>query len=455
MQQKKVAIIGAGLTGLSLAYFLKKEGITCRIFEKSDTCGGVIKSFTEGEYTFESGPNTGVLSNIEIEQLLMELQDSCKLETALETAKKRLIWKDNTWQALPSGLISAIRTPLFSAYDKFRILGEPFRSRGKNPNETVREMVERRLGKSFHDYAVAPFINGVYAGNTDELITRFALSKLYALEQEYGSFIKGSISKQRKNKKLGIPSPSKKVFSTENGLQSFIKALELQNKNQIEYSCNQIVISKILENYSITWNQNNTEQTDIFSHVISTINAHEISNILPWIDSKDKEIFDNVYYAPVVQACVGFKEWNGIDIHAFGGLIPPREKRELLGILFTSSMFPNRAPKNGAMLSIFMGGALRKDIINKSDEELKEIIKRETSELLQIKNWNPEIIKIFKHPYAITQYTIDMERVNQATQGIELNNPNLIIGGSICDGIGMADRVKQSHTIALKILHQE
>jgi protoporphyrinogen/coproporphyrinogen III oxidase len=455
MQQKKVAIIGAGLTGLSLAYFLKKEGITCKIFEKSNTCGGVIKSFTEGGYTFESGPNTGVLGNIEIEQLLSELQDTCKLEIAAETAKKRLILKNNSWEALPSGLLSAINTPLFSTYDKFRILGEPFRNKGKNPNETVREMVERRLGKSFHDYAVAPFINGVYAGNTDELITRFALSKLYALEQEYGSFIKGSISKQRKNKKLGIPSPSKKVFSTEGGLQSFIKALESKILNQIEYSCNQILISKFQDKYSIMWNQNNTEQTEIFSHVISTINAHEIPNILPWIDSSDKEIFNSVSYAPVVQACVGFKNWDGININAFGGLIPPKEKRDLLGILFTSSMFPNRAPKNGAMLSIFMGGALRKDIIEKNEEELKEIIKRETSELLQIQNWNPEIIKIFKHPYAITQYTIHMEKVNHTILKIEDSNPNLIIGGSICNGIGMADRVKQSYNIALKILHQE
>ena len=105
-----------------------------------------------------------------------------------------MIWKDGRFHALPSGLWSAITTPLFTLKDKFRILGEPWRKKGTDPNESVGSLAERRLGRSFVDYAVDPFLSGVYAGNPYQLPTRLALPKLYDLEQRYGSFLKGSMA---------------------------------------------------------------------------------------------------------------------------------------------------------------------------------------------------------------------------------------------------------------------
>ncbi|NLK81936.1 MAG: protoporphyrinogen oxidase [Bacteroidales bacterium] len=162
----RVAILGAGLSGLSIGYFLNKKGISADIFEKGSRIGGVIQSNKEAGFLYEHGPNTGVLSNTIIEQLFADISEHCTIEVANEAAKKRLILKNGKWHALPSGLFSGIGTPLFTTMDKFRILGEPFRKAGTNPDESLRAFVERRLGKSFHDYAVAPFINGIYAGNT-------------------------------------------------------------------------------------------------------------------------------------------------------------------------------------------------------------------------------------------------------------------------------------------------
>ena len=193
----KVIIIGAGLTGLVTAHYLIKNGISVTLVEKNSRPGGVIQSIKEQGFTIESGPNTGVVSHPEIVELFEDLAGSCKMAIANPEAKKRLIWKDGKWHALPSGLIDGIRTPLFTFGDKLRILGEPFRKRGTNPDESVAGLVLRRLGKSFLDYAVDPFISGIYAGDPGTLITRFALPKLYNLEQKYGSFIGGSIKKGR------------------------------------------------------------------------------------------------------------------------------------------------------------------------------------------------------------------------------------------------------------------
>ena len=159
-KNQKIAIIGAGLTGLTTAFYLKKAGIDVQVFEKADRAGGVIRTHTENGFTFESGPNTGVLGQSEALELIENLKGDCVLEIADEAAKARWIWKAGKWEPLPSGLIGGITTPLFTFADKLRLLGEPFRKPGTNPNETLKELVLRRMGKSFLDYAVDPFILG-------------------------------------------------------------------------------------------------------------------------------------------------------------------------------------------------------------------------------------------------------------------------------------------------------
>ena len=211
--KKNTAIIGSGITALTTAFYLKKAGVDFEIYEKSNHIGGVIKTISENGFLFETGPNSGTLSNIETVELFEHLANDFKLELADNSAKKRFILKNNKWYALPSGLISGISTPLFSLKDKFRLLGEPFRKVGKNAFETVSELVIRRMGKSFLDYAVDPFVSGIYAGNPDYLVTKYALPKLHNLEQQYGSFIGGAIKKAKEPKSENDKKVSKEIFS--------------------------------------------------------------------------------------------------------------------------------------------------------------------------------------------------------------------------------------------------
>ncbi len=177
----EVIIVGAGLTGLTMAFYLKKAGVNFRIIEKADRTGGVIQTISEKGFVYEAGPNTGVVSNPEMAELFEDLNGKCSLEIADPNAKRRLIWKNRVWNALPSGLFSAIGTPLFTWHDKFRILGEPFRAKGTDPNESLADLVKRRMGQSYLDYAVDPFISGIYAGDPRKLVTKYAMPKLYNL----------------------------------------------------------------------------------------------------------------------------------------------------------------------------------------------------------------------------------------------------------------------------------
>ena len=165
MKQHDIVVIGAGLTGLSTAFELQRLGRDVVVLEKQSRVGGQIQTFTENGFTFESGPNTGVVSYPEVTELFNSLGNACELEVARESSKRRMIWKGNSFHALPSGPLSAISTPLFSLSDKFRILGEPWRKKGTDPDESVGSLAQRRLGKTFYEYAVDPFVSGIYAGD--------------------------------------------------------------------------------------------------------------------------------------------------------------------------------------------------------------------------------------------------------------------------------------------------
>ena len=124
--KKNVIVIGAGITGLTCAHQLIRKGCNVRILECKNRVGGQINSVEADGFVFESGPNTGVVKYPEVAELFESLAGKCELETALESSKRRLIWKGNSFHALPSSLPSALRTPLFTWHDKFRILGEPW-----------------------------------------------------------------------------------------------------------------------------------------------------------------------------------------------------------------------------------------------------------------------------------------------------------------------------------------
>ena len=447
---KDAIIIGAGITGLATAHHLKKSGKDFLVLEQSDQVGGVIRTVNENGYIYEEGPNSGVVGNVEVIRLFEDLKGDCELEEANDSVKKRLILKNGAWHPLPGGLGAAINTPLFTLRDKFRVLGEPFRSPGKNPHETLAELVKRRLGKSFLDYAIDPFIIGVYAGDPNRLVPKYALPKLYNLEQDYGSFIGGSIKKGRIKKTEEEKRVTRGVFSVKGGLGTLIKAIYKRiGEETVLLSCKDIRVQPWGEFFKLTYTDKEGKSIEIETKkVISTIGAYNLDTLAPFIDKGQVAKIKALHYTKVIEVVLGFDKWEGIKLDAFGGLIPFKENRDLLGVLFMSALFNDRAPKDGALFSIFMGGVRRPEIYPLPDEKIEEILKREVCDLMQIKEFKPDLLKIIRHEWAIPQYEVDSGERFEVVAAIEKQYPGLIIGGNLRNGIGMADRIQQARMLA-------
>ena len=453
MKHMKTAVIGAGLTGLTTAYYLKKKGFDVTVFEKSDRTGGVIRSVSQNGFVFENGPSTGVLGSAEAVELLEDLSHRCSLEVADRNAKYRWIWKHDRWHALPSGLLGGIATPLFTIGDKLRLLGEPFRKPGNDPNESLAALVRRRMGESFLKYAVDPFVLGIYSGDPGQLVTRYALPRLYKLEQKYGSFIGGAIKKAKEPKDEREKKVTREVFSVKGGLSNLIRALtEEIGKERIVLNAAELKVSQTQSGYLIRYAGSEEMR---FDRIISTTGAYALRDIFGFLPVAELEKIERLPYARVVQVSVGFQNWEGVELKAFGGLIPFCENRQVLGALFLSSFLKERAPEGGALISTFLGGVRKPEMIRLSDQQIHDVVSQEIKSLFGLTKWAPDLFVINRYPHAIPQYGRESQEKLEAVAALEMAFPGLILAGNIRDGIGMADRIRQGREMAEKVGREE
>ena len=452
VKKEKIVIIGGGLTGLSLAFFLRKNGADAVVLDRNDRPGGVIRTVSEGDFIFEKGPNTGLVASEAAALLLDELGDKLKIEYASDAVNKRYVCKKGKLLPLPMNPFQAAFTPLFSWYDKFRILLEPFRRKGTNPDGTLAELVKRRMGKSYLDYAIDPFILGIYAGDPGRLVPKYALPKLYNLEQSYGSFIAGAVRKFFEPKSELQKKVNRKVFSAENGLSTLISSLcgELNEENIIT-SAEKLAVRPRDNGFEVSYEISGKREIIHAERVISTVGAGILPGIFSFIGDELLKPIESLEYAGVVEAAVGFNNWGGRPLDGFGALIPFKEKRNILGILFISSLFKGRAPENGALFSVFLGGVRNPEVTELPDSEIIKIIEDEFRQLLNSGS-APDMINITRNNAAIPQYYEDTPKRLKAIAEIEEKYPGLILAGNIRDGIGMANRIQQAFDLARNIV---
>ncbi|MBR4440238.1 MAG: protoporphyrinogen oxidase [Bacteroidales bacterium] len=460
-----IVIIGAGITGLTTAFYLDRAKQDFLVIDNRDYPGGVIRTVKCGEFVYETGPNTGVLGSLEAVKLFEQLHGEKSLtadyalEKASTAAKKRFIVKGGKPVIMPMGIGKGISTRLFTFKDKLRVLFEPFRKRGTNPDETLAEFVKRRLGQSILDYAINPFISGVYAGDPGMLVTKYAFPKLYNLEQNYGSLIGGSVKigkvkKKEKEQNPDLKKVTRETFSAGNGLSNLAYGLYNRiGEGRFILSAQKAVVSKTDGGYEVSFVRNGERNTIKCRRVVNTAGAYAFPELFPFVDSEDKKLISNVVYSGVVECAVGFEKWEGTPLDGFGCLVPQKENRKILGALYMSTLFKNRAPKDGALLAVFMGGIRHLDYLDLPDTEIKEMAAEELSSIFDIKDFAPDMFKVMRHSKAIPQYQADTKQRMEVIEKIETQFPGLFVGGNMIGGIGMSDRIKQGVALAEKCVN--
>lgn len=436
---KHIAIIGAGITGITLASGLKKSGHKVKVLESQNRTGGVVQSKKINGFLLDFGANT---LNVRLKKTKKILEDHNAWNSCLEAnklANKRMIVRGGKIIDLPHSFLSFLSSPFLSMKGKFRLLLEPFISRSKNPDqETVASFISRRLGKEALMYGANPFISGIYAAKPESLNLKQAFPKLWDIERKYRSIILGMFKKSKEEDNPNLKKA--RLISYHEGMEELVRNLSSSLNDEIflRHSVQKIFPAK--NRWGITFkNESDEIINEIFDEVYSTIPSHKIPSI-DWSGIKEHEDIKKLSSAPhfpLALVYLGFKKEDiKHPLDGFGFLVPEVENLKILGTLFSSTLFPGRAPDGQILLTTFVGGERNPDLANLPDTSILSLVKNELSRLLQI-NGEPTFFEIKKWKNAIPLPDQGMEERKKVAENLSIKNPGLFFRGGHLNGVSL------------------
>jgi len=358
---KPVAIIGGGITGLTAAFFLKKQGIPVVLYEAAHRVGGVVQSVRRDGYLAEFGPNSILETSPVISELVRGLGLESRRIYSNPSAENRYVVRRRKPVVIPNSAAGFLKTPLFSFPAKLRVLAEPFIPPAPDGvEESIAQFVQRRLGQEFLDYAIDPLVAGIYAGDPRQLSVTQAFPKLHAVEQRYRSLFVGQVLGARERKRSGeVSKQNAKKFSFDDGLQVLIDALQARLADEIETSTPIHGLRRAEEGWSVELEQGVNSAPVKCSAVLLALPSHKIASLeFKTVPALDVSPLARIYYPPVASVVLGFRRAEvAHPLDGFGMLIPEKEGFKILGAIFSSSLFPHRAPEGEVAITCYIGGA--------------------------------------------------------------------------------------------------
>jgi oxygen-dependent protoporphyrinogen oxidase len=341
---RPVAIIGAGVTGLTAAYRLKEQNIPCVIYEASNRAGGVIRTHREKGYVAEGGPNVITEMSRNIAALVKDTGLVRKRIYTNPAAHGNYLLHKGQLVRAPMSPLRFMTTPLFTARGKLRVCMEPFigpnRSRGE---ESLASFVSRRLGPEFLEAVINPFVAGVYAGDPVLLSVRHGFPKLHAAEQLHGSLFRAQIFGARGQRRSGeISRTEAKKFSFDEGLEALPKRLMEKLGGAVELRTPVAAIHDLGDEWSVEFAEEMGRPASLHSAVLLAVPGHRMGQIefqTSGMRGNALGPMGEIVHPPVASVVLGFKRADVMHpLTGFGFLVPASEGRRILGAIFSSSV---------------------------------------------------------------------------------------------------------------------
>ena len=438
MKPKRVCIIGAGLSGLSLAWKKENLGHEVQIIESASRIGGVLQSKRIEGYLLDYGANSLSLRFQDTYDTLFQMGVMDLAIDADSISNKRFIVRNGKLVALPLNLPSFLFSSFLSPLGKLRLLLEPLIKRGnQDAKESVASFISRRLGKEALDYAANPFISGIYASKPESLNFANSFPSLFRLEQQSGSLFWGMLKKGNKRKRI----PKTRLISFPKGM-SQLTELVASSLKRTSISTGESVIS--VEKTPSSWricSKSISGEKSVFEceEVFSTLPIQKSINI-EWKNLTASENLSNLHqvtHYPLTLVYFGVdrvKIKHPLD--GFGFLVPEKENLSILGTLFSSTLFPQRAPHGKVLLTTFVGGERRPDLALATEDKISEIVRDDLSKLIGLQG-KPEFFHLKRWKQSIPLPDDKMNLRKQAAEALSQANKGLFFSGSAFSGVSL------------------
>ena len=463
---KSVAIIGAGITGLTAAFYLKRKGVPVAVYEAGGRGGGVIQSIRKDGFLAEFGPNTILETSPKIAQLIRDAGLESRRLATDPKAEVRYVVRHRRPIAMPSSQLGIFASELLSARAKFALLREPFVSpRRDGVEESIAEFVVRRLNREFLDQMIDALVAGIYAGDPHKLSLQHAFPRLAELEARYGSLIKGQIFGARERKKRGeISKDRAPKFSFDEGLEVLPDALAAQLGDSLKLNTPVTKLTQTADGWHVAAANGETE----LGAVIYCGTAHRLAGLeiefgtpasgTARADSLNEPCrrpafqgFSEIRYPPVASVVLGFRREDvAHSCQGYGMLIPKIEGFKILGTIFSSALFPNRAPAGHILLTSYVGGERYPELASLPPEKLVGLVCDDLSVLLGVKG-RPVFQHCALYPKAIPQYNVGYGKFKGVINEIEAKARGLFFAGHYRDGVSLGDSIVSGVNIAERV----
>lgn len=447
---RSIAVLGAGLTGLTAAHRLAQLGHGVRVFEQSSRIGGAVRTERTDGWLIECGPNSLLSGAPAVESLVAELGLADRRVAANPSSQNRYIVRRGRPVPAPLSPAGLLRSPLFSPFAKLALLAElRHRPRVRTSDLSLADFTRAHFGRAFVDYALDPFVSGVYAGNPQKLSARHAFPRLWDLERTHGSLLRGQAALGRERRARGESPPE--PFSFRDGLQTLPDTLASRlPAGAITFN---VALDAIIpgEKWSVVWHDATATHTQSFDALIVALPAHALAQLrIGALGERPLAALAAMEHPPVTSLFLGYRrEAVAHALDGFGVLVPAVEKRSLLGVLFSSSLFPDRAPDGHVALTALVGGTRQPELATLPLDPLLALVRRDLADLLGVST-EPIFVRRTHWPRAIPQYNLGHDQFLAAMTAAERTHARLFIGGQARDGISLSACIAAGEKLAAR-----
>lgn len=445
-----VVVVGGGIAGLTAAWELSQAGLDVKVIEESPKAGGNISTVGAENYRMESGPHSFMGSAENVWRLLEGMGIDGDVQAAAAVSNNRYILRDGKLHALPTGAWAFVSTGLLSCGAKLSLMCEPFKRNRAREEDTAWDFFKRRFGEEAATYIMSPFISGVYAGDIRQLGALAAFPKFWKFERDSGSMIRGAMkymkAKRRRLKAEGKPY-RKGLFSLPGGLGRITLELAERLGGAVETGARVDTIIALPNGVVVRSGTRLWQARTALLAVPPNRGAEILESSLPDAAAALRRI-------PMVPVAV--LHWRCENPAAelprgFGFLVPRVEGVRLLGTLFPSQLFGDRAPEGSHLLASFYGGALDREAYEMDDESLTELLRAEHEAAFGVELKGLKVLRIVRHPYAIPQLIPGHPETVAALRTAVAAIPGLSLAGNYLTGVGIEQAVESGYLAATEV----
>lgn len=437
---RRCVVIGAGISGLSLAHELTRRGIDVRVYEAAPRAGGKIASERQGAYLVEHGP-AGFFGGVPaVEALVRELGLDARRLWAGPAARRRGVVIGGAFVEVPTAPLALARSPLLSWRGKLRLLADLVLPCGRAADESIAAFSRRRLGVEATERLVYPLISGLYAGDAETISLGAAFPPLRALEREHRSLILGALRTR--------PRAAAELSSFRDGMAELTAALASGLGERLRTGAPVTAIARRRGRFQLTVEEADTRAPVEADAVVLAVPAHAAAPLVAPLDFPAARAAGMIPYVPVVlvNLAYGAEPARG----AYGFLVGPRERSPLLGAVFVSDVYAHRAPAGELWISARIGGARAPALAERSDADLVALANGELRRVLGLRG-PLGYTRVIRHAQALPQYTLGHADRLGVLDAAERRLPGLYFTGNAYRGLGVRECIGHAAPLAERI----